>query len=174
MNELNQHNPTTIRQAVVADAETLRALRLEALQGHPEAFGSDYEREVERPASFWVERLSEQTDRAIFLVESAGKLVGMIGIYRSELVKLRHNATIWGVYVRPQWRGQGVAVDLLQTAVNWAERQGLKWVKLAVIANNGAAIRAYVKGGFRVYGVDPAVIYHDGVYYDELLMARQL
>jgi ribosomal protein S18 acetylase RimI-like enzyme len=174
MSAANQSNSIIIRRAIVADAEALPALRLEALQCHPEAFGSDYERESARPASFWVERLSDRADSAIFVAESAGQLVGMIGIYRSELVKLRHNATIWGVYVRPQWRGRGIAVDLLQTAVNWAERQGLKWVKLAVIANNGAAIRAYVKSGFRAYGVDPAVIYHDGVYYDELLMARQL
>jgi hypothetical protein len=32
MNELNQHTPTIIRQAAVADAEALSALRLEALQ----------------------------------------------------------------------------------------------------------------------------------------------
>ena len=98
MNELNRHNPTTIRQAAIVDAEAFRALRLEALQGHPEAFGSDYEREVERPASFWIERLSERTDSAIFVAEGAGQLVGMIGIYRSELVMLRPSpnlATMW-------------------------------------------------------------------------------
>lgn len=174
MNELNQHNSIIIRQAATTDAEAIQALRLEALQRHPKAFGSDYERESGRPASFWVERLSAQTDSAIFVAESAGQLAGMTGIYRSELVKLRHNATIWGVYMRPQWRGQGIAVALLQTAVNWAERQGLNWVKLAVITNNSAAIRAYIKSGFRVYGVDPAVIRYDGVCYDEFLMARQL
>jgi hypothetical protein len=42
MNELNLHTPTIIRQAASADAEALSALRLEALQRHPQAFGSNY------------------------------------------------------------------------------------------------------------------------------------
>jgi RimJ/RimL family protein N-acetyltransferase len=36
-----------------------------------------------------------------------------------------------------------------------------------------AAIRCYNRCGFTVYGVEPQAIRHDGVMYDELLMARQ-
>lgn len=34
-----------IREAVFSDLQRLRSLRLEALRLHPEAFGSDYERD---------------------------------------------------------------------------------------------------------------------------------
>jgi hypothetical protein len=44
----------TIRQAVPEDAVGLRELRLEALQNHPEAFGSDYDNEVNHPFSIAV------------------------------------------------------------------------------------------------------------------------
>jgi RimJ/RimL family protein N-acetyltransferase len=163
-----------IRQATVADAAALRELRLEALQLHPEAFGSDYEKEAAQPAADWVQRLSSPADRAVFVAEGGSRLVGMTGIYRSENIKSKHNATIWGVYVRPAWRGQGIAQHLVEAGLDWARQQGLKFVKLAVVTTNVAAIRAYQKMGFRVYGVDPAVLFHAQVYYDELLMACAL
>jgi ribosomal protein S18 acetylase RimI-like enzyme len=169
MSQVTPPDQVKIRQATVADAEALRALRLEALQRHPEAFGSDYEREIVRPGSFWIERLA-QPHGAVFVAAAATDLIGMTGVYRSELVKMKHNATVWGVYVRSGWRGRQVAVDLLSAAVNWAEQRSLKSVKLAVVTSNGSAIRAYIKSGFQVYGLDPAVIHYAGVYHDELLM----
>jgi RimJ/RimL family protein N-acetyltransferase len=47
-------------------------------------------------------------------------------------------------------------------------------VKLGVITTNTPAIRCYARCGFTVYGIDPKVIYYDGVFYDELLMARPI
>jgi len=46
------------------------------------------------------------------------------------------------------------------------------WSKLS----NAAVERMAEVGpyGFAVYGVEPKVILHAGVYYDELLMAREL
>jgi len=37
-----------------------------------------------------------------------------------------------------------------------------------------SAIRLYTKCGFQVYGVDPQVIKANGIFYDELLMVRNL
>jgi RimJ/RimL family protein N-acetyltransferase len=58
--------------------------------------------------------------------------------------------------------------------VGWARAQQLRLVTLSVVTTNAAAIRCYVRCGFSVYGMDPEVIYHDGVYYDELLMVHKL
>jgi RimJ/RimL family protein N-acetyltransferase len=56
----------------------------------------------------------------------------------------------------------------------WAQAQKLVLVKLEVISANTAAIRCYTRCGFTVYGVDPQVIYSDGVYYDELMMVKRV
>ncbi len=40
-----------IRQLTAEDATLYKALRLEALRNHPEAFGSDYEAEKDRPSN---------------------------------------------------------------------------------------------------------------------------
>jgi ribosomal protein S18 acetylase RimI-like enzyme len=98
----------------------------------------------------------------------------MIGIYHSELVKLQHNATIWGVYVCPEWRSLGIAGQLMASCIEWARARRLKLVKLAVVTTNVAAIRSYARYGFRVYGIDPQALQYEGVFYDELLMMREV
>jgi RimJ/RimL family protein N-acetyltransferase len=98
----------------------------------------------------------------------------MAGIARDEAVKMRHNAMIWGMYVRPAWRGARLAGALIDACLAWAGRQRLRVVKLAVVTTNAPAIRCYLRCGFSVYGVDAEVIHHNGVYYDELLMARRI
>jgi RimJ/RimL family protein N-acetyltransferase len=166
--------PISIRQASPADAVALRELRLEALQLHPEAFGSDYEREASQDATKWTERTSSQTTNAVFVAECSTGLVGMAGVYRSELIKSKHNAGIYGVYVRPAWRGRQLGMQLLEASLTWTRQQGLKFVKLAVVTTNIPAIRTYQQAGFRVYGVDEAVLFHAGTYYDELLMCYKI
>ena len=45
---------------------------------------------------------------------------------------------------------------------------------VSVTATNGPAISLYLRCGFSVYGVDPEITCVNGVYYDELMMARRL
>ncbi len=169
--------PITIRPTCEADTVAYRELRLEALRTHPEAFGADFEESLARPLERWQQNVRDGagTDLGItYVAEADGGLVGMTGIYRDSGPKMRHRGIIWGVYVRPDWRGAGIADALIGACVGWANMQGLRLVTLSVVTTNAAAIRCYVRCGFSVYGMDPEVIYHDGVYYDELLMVHKL
>jgi RimJ/RimL family protein N-acetyltransferase len=67
-----------------------------------------------------------------------------------------------------------LADGLVAACVNWARTLGVRIVKLAVVTTNTAAIRCYARCGFRVYGVEPQALYYDGVFHDELLMARTI
>lgn len=173
-----------VRQVKVEDLEACRELRLEALQNHPEAFSMDYETDLNRPLAEWAERLRRnadpQGDHPMFLAEfqdAAGhspSLIGMTGVGRGGSNKTRHTGTIWGVYVRPEWRGQGVARLLILTCLNWAQTNGLRMLILGVNASNIPAIRLYAACGFSVYGVEPLAIVTGGIDYDELLMARKV
>ena len=166
-----------IRPTREEDVAAYRELRLEALRTHPEAFGATYEENLARPIERWQQNVRDGagTDLGItYVAEAAGALAGMTGIYRDNSAKMGHRATIWGVYMRPGWRGAGIADALIGACVSWAHQQRLRLVTLSVVTTNAAAIRCYVRCGFSVYGVDPEVIYHDGVYYDELLMMRHL
>jgi GNAT superfamily N-acetyltransferase len=169
--------PVTIRPTREDDTIAYRELRLEALRTHPEAFGADYAESLARPIERWQQNVRDGAGADLgvtYVAEAGGALAGMTGIYRDSGLKMRHCGNIWGVYVRPEWRGSGVADALIEACVAWARDKNLRHAKLSVVTTNAAAIRRYVRRGFSVYGVEPAVIYHNGVYYDELLMVRRL
>ena len=166
-----------IRPAVLGDAAALRKVRLEALTGHPQAFAADYAATAAGSVEVWVERVAEYAaeDSGVICAASTGdRLIGMIGLVRGHWPKTRHCGTMWGAYVTPDWRGLYVGEALVNGCVAWAQAQRLTMVKLGVVTTNTPAIRCYARCGFVVYGVDPRVIYYDGAYYDELLMARPI
>lgn len=163
-----------IREAAPADALKLRALRLEGLQAHPEAFGADYETDKNLPQSFWEKSLEGNAMKTVFVAEADSDLVGVSGIRRFDSSKMSHAAVIWGVYVSAKYRGEKVGEKLINACLDWAKQKNLLSVKLAVATTNASAIRLYVKCGFQVYGLDPQVIKANGVFYDELLMVRYL
>jgi len=169
------NGPVTIRPAIPDDAPLLRALRLEALAAQPEAFAADYDRTEAEGADAWVERIqrNEAKDEGIICVAAApDRLVGMTGLYRGHWSKTQHSAMIWGVYVTAAWRGQGIADALIEACLDWARARGVTVAKLGVATTNMPAIRCYTRCGFQVYGLEPQAICYEGVFYDELLMAR--
>lgn len=164
----------TIRPLNEADVDGYRELRLEALQNHPTAFGMDYETSLHMPESHWLERIRNSDDRTTLVAEADGRFVGMTGIFRETNLKERHSGYIWGVYVRPAWRGKGLVDALVQSCLDWARERKIRLVRLGVNATNASAIRAYSRMGFSVYGVDPDVLFWEGRYHDELLMYCRL
>ena len=164
----------TIRQANVEDAAALRELRLEALQNRPIAFASDFEEESQYPLSRTEERLKDQSLSATFVAVEGSKLIGMMGIFQYNHRNVRHNGMIVSVYVRPAWRGKNISGQLIEACMNWARERSIKFIKLGVESGNISAINSYLRAGFKVYGVESQVIYYEGHYYDELLMAREI
>ena len=51
---------------------------------------------------------------------------------------------------------------------------GVLIVKLGVSTTNTPAIRCYARCGFTIYGIEPKAVCYDGVFYDELLMAKAI
>ena len=166
-----------IRPTSEADAPAYRALRLQAILAHPEAFGMDYETSIGQPIEHWQERMRKgagDDESVSYVAEAAGALVGMTVLVRNDLPKTRHAASIFGVYTHPDWRGTGVADALMQACVDYARALGIRLVRLGVVTTNISAIQLYLRCGFSVYGVEPESIQYGGVYYDELLMARRI
>jgi RimJ/RimL family protein N-acetyltransferase len=166
-----------IRPTRTDDAPAYRALRLEGLRAHPEAFGADYATSAARPIAYWQERMQSGAggqQGITYVAFAAGELIGMAALVRNDLAKTRHAGSIFGVYARPDWRGTGVADALIEACVAYARELGLRLVRLGVVTTNASAIRLYQRCGFQVYGVEPEAIQHDGVYYDELLMAQRI
>ena len=165
----------TIQRAREEEAAAYRDLRLEALRNHPEVFSSDYAANVTKPLSFWSERLrlaGTEGVATMYFAAHGDELIGMCGIFCGDSPKTRHSATIVSLYVRPAWRGRGLGGRLVMACLDWARAQEVKMVKLAVVTTNTPAIVCYARCGFRVYGIEPQALFHDGLFYDELLMIR--
>ncbi|KKO52712.1 GNAT family N-acetyltransferase [Paenibacillus sp. DMB20] len=148
-------------------------LRLEALKTHPEAFGSSYEDSAGTPLDNVVKRIKNEKDNYILgAYTEDGQLRGMVGFVRESGMKLKHKGTIWGVYVSPAYRGQGIAQTLLEEVLNRGkEIEGLKQIHLSVVTANKTASELYKKLGFETYGIEKNALVYKGQGYDEELMA---
>jgi len=158
-----------------ADATAFQRLRLAGLRASPSAFGSSYEEEKDRTLALIEARLAPSAEQGVLGAFAGAHLVGMLGIRRQDGLKTRHRMALWGVYVEPASRGQGIAQALLTQAVAFARQvPGAVQIHLSVNAANASAIRLYEQAGFKAYGTEPAALLVDGELHDELLMQHRL
>lgn len=158
----------SIRQLTRNDAEAYRAIRLEALTNHPEAFGSTAEDFVLRSLADNQALLEKLVFFGAF--DAEGQLVGIMARDRGEK-REAHRAWLLQVYVKPVMRGTGCARALLDAVVDDARAEVLQ-LHLSVATHNEPALRLYQKAGFAIYGTDPRWQFVNGRYVDEHLMVR--
>lgn len=164
-----------IRILTRADAAAFRALRLEALRRHPEAFGVSAEEAATADVAGFAAAMPEQPPDAIFGAWQGAALVGMAGFYALRPAKQRHKGGIWGVYVQPATRGQGLAGRLMAACIDRARTAGLDRLLLTVTLGNAAARALYDRLGFIPYGIERAALrLPDGREIDEELRALDL
>lgn len=109
----------TLRRLTADDAETYRAIRLEGLQSQPDAFGSSWAEEQEKPLAAFAARLEGNAVWGGWL-DGHADLAGVAGLMVPTSAKLRHIGTLWGMFVRPAARGQGLGAALVQTVIDEA------------------------------------------------------
>jgi len=160
--------PLQIRHLATPDAAIYMALRLEALQRNPEAFGSTFEFENAQPLSWFEASLGRA---AIFGAFLDGTLAGMAGFAPQESAKRAHKALLWGMYVRAAARNAGVGKKLVEAVLDHA-RGRVELVQLTVVSENEPARRLYSAMGFVEYGYEKRALKQDGRYYDDVLMVR--
>lgn len=160
-----------VRQLTPAHAGAYLALRLSSLREAPAAAWSSYEEERALAPAEIAERLEPGPVQAAFGWFDGDELLGLALLRHDARAKIRHRATVWGVYVAPAARGRGVAGELMRALVAHARAApGLRQLTLVVDSANGGAVRLYAALGFTVTGIDSASTCIDGVLRDELRM----
>jgi len=158
------------RQLTPADAAVYRGIRLEGLNRNPEAFGSTFEAEFSKPLAWFFDRLSSSQ---VFGAFRGPEILGIAGFAVRQGEKESHKGLLWGMYVRPEARGAGVARRLVDAVIEFA-RDRVELIQLSVVMSNEQARRLYARLGFVEYGIERNSLKHDGRYYDEILMALDL
>ena len=162
------------RLAAPLDLELYKRLRLQALRTDPDAFGSNYERELGFDDSTWLSRMSGFDGRkgAVFIDAVDGEATGIVGIGFSERAA---DTQLWGLWVVPEFRRNGAAQRLVESAIDWSCQHGAKTVTLWAVRSNTPAIALYERNGFSVQGEAAELIALPANHsIDELAMQRQL
>lgn len=160
-----------VRMLGAEDASVFQALRLRGLRECSSAFGASYEEECETPLDVVGERLTANAHRAMFGGLDDSTLLGVAGIQREQMHKLKHKALLWGMYVAPVARNRGVARRLVTEALKHAfAMNGVRQVNLGVNAQNEPAIALYEAAGFKRFGLERGCMIVDGTLQDELHM----
>lgn len=143
-----------IIQLPIENWQEYKDLRLLALQTDPQAFDEPYSRPSLWDDEKWQRRLREANEgktSCMLFARLERKLIGMVGFYRNEDDLASHTAQIWGVYVDPQKRGQGVAKSLFTEILKvLTNNPDIATVKLQVNTDQPIAKKLYESFGFTV------------------------
>lgn len=150
---------------------------LEAYDAHPDAFTSSAAEREKLPMAWWEARLSAEPSAKQLVLGAfhSGELAGVVGLSFEQREKVRHKATLFGMYVHPRFRGQGIGRQLVLAALEQArERPGVKVAQLTVTEENGPAVALYESCGFVRFGVEPLAVAIRSGYVSKVHMWRRL
>ncbi len=79
-----------------------------------------------------------------------------------------------GIALIPEYRGEGIGTELLETLVDEAKQLKLRLVYMHCFETNSPALHVYEKIGFQRSGVVPGMLSHKNNYIGEVTLYKQL
>jgi GNAT superfamily N-acetyltransferase len=111
----------------------------------------------------WSDAQWAQTAVAVWVSKAFGlrlwvTTVGMGGCHCDASPKMAHCGMVWGMYVLPAHRKQGIAQCLLQAILDYGRTQQFTMLKLSVTAPQTSALHSDIRAGFVQYAHEPALL----------------
>lgn len=163
-----------IRSLDVTDWEAFRQIRLQAIADSPSAVWPTHDEEAGRTVDELQARINMTATQVVFGAFSGGELAGIAGLRREPLAQVAHKAVLWGVFVNPALRKQGIARQLFAQILAHARVAGILQIQLCVNADNSNAKSLYQSLGFQSYGLEPRAMRVGDRFYDEEHMVLRL
>ncbi len=148
------------------DWQAFKALRLEALIQHPEAFGSSFAEESQLNDDTLQQRFSGCDFFGAFVHD---ELIGCAGFFVYSSEKMAHRGCLFSMYTKKTHRGRGVAGALIKAIIAHAKESVIQ-LHTTVVTTNHIALRLYQNHGFHIYGTEPNSLKVGETFYDEYLM----
>lgn len=161
-------NDLSIRATTAADVDTWRALRLDGIVRHPQAFMITAEAARDMPVEKDAAALQELHRWLAYVGDTP---VGFVGLHPNRLARAEHRAEIGPLYVFLFARGHGVALALVRHAIAFGRDMGVWQFELFVNDQNLPARHLYARLGFTEAGAIPnAIIGAEGPERDILMI----
>lgn len=117
----------------------------------------------------WTANQEDDLGFAIETLEDPPVLVGSLGLWGA---RPKDRCATLGIALGRDYIGRGYGTDAVRVIVGYGFREmGLHRIQLIVAPFNPAGIRAYQKAGFVEEGRHRESVWHDGRWYDEVLMS---
>ncbi len=151
------------------DLVPFRDLRLVGLLESPGAFGQtpeEFEKMSDQELISWLGPSEDKFTLGAFT--DTGTLIGLMGVRREPRFRIRHKGIIWGVYVLPEYRGQGISKALLtKLLAEISLIPGIEQLQLAVSSSQTAAEKLYRSFGFLEFGNEPRAFKVENQFLNE-------
>ncbi|HEX5404599.1 MAG TPA: GNAT family protein [Pseudonocardiaceae bacterium] len=117
----------------------------------------------------WSANQKDEIGFAIETLDDEPALVGHVALWGA---RPKDKCATLGIGLGREFIGHGYGTDAVRVMVAYAFREmGLHRVQLEVAPFNRAGVRSYEKAGFTVEGRHREAVFHDGRWYDEVLMS---
>lgn len=138
-----------VRGVRAGEGPRLRELRLRAIDDAPSAFGSTPEHERQLPDDHWSQLATGGVQIGVYVAIDGGRWIGMAAgrWYARECGIVQ----LWGMWVEPDRRGEGVGERLVAAVRGWATAHRARFLRLGVI-DGSRAIAFYERLGFVLTG----------------------
>ncbi|HNP74852.1 MAG TPA: GNAT family N-acetyltransferase [bacterium] len=99
------------------------------------------------------------------------QIIGSLLFIGGEYRKNRHGGKI-EIFLRPEFRRQGVGQKLMNRLFSWAKRQGIKRIELEVWSNNRPGLAFYERLGFKPEGIRKKAYRVNNRFVNGILMSK--
>jgi ribosomal protein S18 acetylase RimI-like enzyme len=170
----------TIRFLTNDDVIDYSILRKNSLIESPFAFSDSYEDQENKSMSDYQSEIMKWGNPleafTLGAFNEAKKLVGFVRFKRDQRTKARHRASLHSLYVKPEYRGQGLAKMLVNELLKIVEEvPGIEQLQLSSIASHISIIEFYEKLGFqKLGGLLEKDLIINGKYVDAWYMVKHL
>lgn len=169
-----------IRFLNIEDALSYSVLRQYSLKESPFAFSDSYEvNETKTISDYRKEIQMYGAPVEAFTLGAfsySGELIGFIKFRRDPRTKARHRASLYSLYVSPDYRGKGIAKELIWKLIKIVESiSGIEQLQLSCILTKTSLMEFYQRFGFELLGgiiKDDLII--DNQYVDAVYMVKHL
>ena len=160
-----------VRRLSHDDAAIFYKIRLEALRGHPDAYGSG--------TADWEHRSLPDIARFlkngnVFGLFDSRALARIASLVAESGAHQRHIGMVYSVYLSGGVRGTGAFDVLMGEIESCARKLGLLQLVLHAGHHNTRAIKAYKRAGYIITGTIPRALCVNGTFFDEAVMVKAL